>query len=234
MEADSENYSAMDNRSFTFRALFSGLLIGVLVNLSNTYYGLRIGAGSQMSMVSGLLGFMTLKLISIYTARASSAAENVLIISMATATGRMSVTAGIVGIIPALEYLIGPEENGPLHIDWGSLLLWSMVLCVFGLIFASLLREYFVFVVREKLPWPGAKATAHLIKTLNHIPPKLPTATEDTSDSLSSGLAEAAAGDYDRSAMEEQQPLLGCRNDTKWKVGMKRLLQGGTVSGIFV
>jgi hypothetical protein len=54
----------MDDRSFTLRAIISGLLIGALVNLSNTYYGLRAGAASQMSMVSGLLGFVGFKLFS--------------------------------------------------------------------------------------------------------------------------------------------------------------------------
>jgi hypothetical protein len=87
----------------------------VLVNLSTSYYGLRIGAGSQMSMVSGLWGFVGFKLFSKHTAVRFSAAENVLVISVATATGCMPVTAGFVGIIPALEYLIGPEENGPHH-----------------------------------------------------------------------------------------------------------------------
>lgn len=39
-------------RSFTFRALLAGALVDVLVNLSHTYYGLRVGVASQMSTVS--------------------------------------------------------------------------------------------------------------------------------------------------------------------------------------
>ena len=101
VQAGEENDDVMD-RSFTLRALISGLFIGVLVNLSNTYYGLRIGAGSQMSMVSGLLGYIGFKLFSGYTAIRFTAAENVLIISVATATGCMPVTTRFVGIIPAL------------------------------------------------------------------------------------------------------------------------------------
>jgi uncharacterized oligopeptide transporter (OPT) family protein len=149
-----------------YGAVVCGLLIGGLVNLSNTYYGLRIGAGSQMSMASGLLGFSALKLLSKHTTGHFTAAENVLVISVATSTGCMPVTAGFVGIIPALEYPITPEENGPLQIAWGSLVVWSLALAFFGLIFASLLRNHFI--VRERLPWPGAKATAHLINTLHH------------------------------------------------------------------
>src|SRR4051812_20619605 len=71
------------DRSFTLLALLVGLCLGVLVNLSNTYYGLRIGVGSQMSMVSGLLGFVVFKLFSKHTTARFTAAENVLVISVA-------------------------------------------------------------------------------------------------------------------------------------------------------
>jgi uncharacterized oligopeptide transporter (OPT) family protein len=140
-------------RSFTPRALVSGLIIGLLVNLSNIYYGLQTGVSNQLSMVSGLLGYVGFKLFSRYTTMQFSAAENGLIISVATATGCMPVTAGFTGVVPALEYVIDAEENGPLRIGWGNLVLWSLGLCFFGLLFASLLREHFI--VRERLPWPG-------------------------------------------------------------------------------
>lgn len=169
-------------------------------------------------------------MFSSYTAIRFTAAENVLIISVATATGCMPVTTGFVGIIPALEYLIGPEENGPLRIDWESLVLWSMGLCFFGLIFASLLREHFI--VREKLPWPGPKATAHLINTLHHMPHKSLTIFGGI---LSSDPVEEATGEeYNGSTVEEQQPLIAQGNDIEWKLGMNRLLQGATVSAIIV
>jgi uncharacterized oligopeptide transporter (OPT) family protein len=140
-------------RSFTPRALVSGLIIGLLVNLSNIHYGLQTGVSNQLSMVLGLLGYVGFKLFSRYTTMQFSAAENGLIISVATATGSMPVTAGFTGVVPALEYVIDAEENGPLRIGWGNLVLWSLGLCFFGLLFASLLREHFI--VRERLPWPG-------------------------------------------------------------------------------
>jgi uncharacterized oligopeptide transporter (OPT) family protein len=62
-------------------------------------------------------------------------------------------TAGFTGTIPALEYVIGPAENGPIRLSSTKLVVWSIGLCFFGLIFASLLRESLI--VREKLPWPG-------------------------------------------------------------------------------
>ncbi|KUJ07407.1 oligopeptide transporter [Mollisia scopiformis] len=214
------------DRSFTLRALLAGLFLGVLVNLSNTYYGLRIGAGSQMSMVSGLLGFVGFKLFSKHTAVRFSAAENFLVISVATATGCMPITAGFVGIIPALEYLIGAEENGPLHLHWESLVLWSMGLCFFGLIFASLLREHFV--VQERLPWPGPKANAHLINTLHR---RSPRSSAPPGSSLASTVLVGPNGDeYFGPSAEE--PLLPRENDFEWKLRMNSLFRGATVSGI--
>jgi uncharacterized oligopeptide transporter (OPT) family protein len=126
---------------FSLRAVAAGLFVGVLVNLSNTYYGLRIGVASQMSMVSTLLGFIGFKLISRYLTAPLTPAENVLLLSVSMATGCMPVTAGFVGIIPALEYLIGPEENGPLRLSFDSLIFWSIGLSFFGLIFAAAFRE---------------------------------------------------------------------------------------------
>lgn len=105
-----------------------------------------------------------------------------------------------------------------------------MGLCFFGLIFASLLRDHFI--VREKLPWPGPKATAHLINTLHHMPHKSSTLFVDI---LSSSPVEEATGEgYNGSTVEEQQPLIAQGNDIEWKLGMNRLLQGATVSAIIV
>ena len=156
-------------RSFPLRALLAGALIGVLNNLSNTYYGLRVGAASQMSTVSGLLGFAGFKVFSKGTASSLSAEANVLIISVATAAGAMPVTAGLIGIIPALEYLIRPNENGPLTLNWHDLVVWSIVMCLFGLIFASWLRPYCV--EKQNLPWPDARVTAYLVRSLHRLPP---------------------------------------------------------------
>lgn len=168
-------------RSFTYRAIIAGLLLGLLINISNTYYGLRLGAGSQMSMVSGLLGFAGFKSISRLLAVQLTPEDNVLLISVATSTGLMTFTSGLIGVIPAPEYLISPNGNGPVRRDYGSLVLWSVGLCFFGIIFTALLRGHFI--ERERLPWPGLRATAHLIRTLHHIPPK-PTATESDTTSL--------------------------------------------------
>ncbi|KAH8719521.1 OPT oligopeptide transporter protein-domain-containing protein [Phaeosphaeriaceae sp. PMI808] len=143
----------MDNQDLTARAVLSGLLIGVLINVSNTYCGLRVGAGGQMSMISALLGFIGFKLY--LHAACLSLAENILLISVATATGCMPITAGLIQTIPALEFLIGPGEYGPLPRDIGDLIIWSLGV-------KQLVDK------DTKSLWPGASATAYLVNTLHN------------------------------------------------------------------
>lgn len=220
------------SRSFTLRAVLAGLFLGLLVNVSNLYYGLRVGAGSQMSMVSGLLGYAGFKLIPGWMATRLTPEENVLVISVATATGCMALTAGLIGAIPALEYLIGPDENGPMRQDLGHLIFWSIGLCFFGIIFTALLREHFI--EREQLPWPGARATAHLINTLHRTPPKLHL---PTSSSSTLSLAEEPGREeheHPGSLGIEPQIALPQGDDVEWKSAVKSLVRAATASGIMV
>src|SRR5688572_5158178 len=38
--------------------------------------------------------------------------------------------------IPAMTYLLSPDEQGPLHLSIGQLIVWSVGLCYFGVVFA--------------------------------------------------------------------------------------------------
>lgn len=70
--------SSNDEPAFTIRAIVTGLFIGVLVNLTNIYYGLQVGAGSSMSKVSTLLRFAMFKLYK----SPCSVNENVLLLGL--------------------------------------------------------------------------------------------------------------------------------------------------------
>ena len=72
-------------------------------------------------MVSGFLGYVGFKMLSNYMTIQFTSAINVLLISVATAAGCMPLTAGFIGIIPPFEYLIGPDENGPLRTEFPNL-----------------------------------------------------------------------------------------------------------------
>ncbi|KAI4255572.1 MAG: hypothetical protein LQ352_002516 [Teloschistes flavicans] len=85
--------------------------------------------------------------------------------TVATAVGTMPLGCGFVGVIPALNYLLEPEENGPLQLSAGKLILWSLGICFFGVVFAVPLRREVI--VREKLKFPSGTATALVISVLH-------------------------------------------------------------------
>lgn len=149
-------------RNFTFRALIVGLLIGILVNLSNMYYGLQTGSSQQMPIVFALLGFLGFTLLSKFNIASLTKAENVLIASAATATGCMPVIVGFAELISALEYVLASSDGGLMHLQCIQMFLWSLGLCFFGIFFAALLRERLV--VCKDFSWPGATASSNVIR----------------------------------------------------------------------
>ncbi|CAH0021640.1 unnamed protein product [Clonostachys rhizophaga] len=210
----------MEEPSCTARSLLAGLFIGTLISLSNTYYGLQIGAASQMSMVSGLLGFAGFKACSKYLREPFTPAENILVISIATACGCMPVMAGLIGVVPALEFLINEEENGPMVLPLGTIFVWSVALSLFGLIFASLFRQYFI--VREKLPWPGARATANLIATLHN----------EGKPMRSPALTAVQTAQDDQTLRSSSPDSNSLEPETAWTEKLRALSQGAGAAGI--
>lgn len=154
-------------RSFTMRAILTGISIGAVVCLSNIYFGLQTGYYALMSLPSSLLGFVVFKLNTNRLRYPFSPAENVLVQTIAGAAGSMPATTGLLNIIPALEYIVGQEKNGPVQLESPRLLIWGLGVCFFGLVWAMILRPQVV--IRERLPFPGAKATASLIRVLHNM-----------------------------------------------------------------
>lgn len=153
------------SRSFTWRALIVGLLVGILINLCNTYYGLQTGSGAQLPTVSALLGYLVIGAFAKFNFAPLSKAENVLIVSAATASGCMPATAGFTSVIPALEYVLGPKDGGPFRLGWLDMITWSLGLSFFGILFTVLLRDRLIS--PTIWPWPGATASANVINALH-------------------------------------------------------------------
>lgn len=166
---------------FTARAVFVGILIGTTVSVSNVYFGLQVGWSSAMSIQSTLLGFVAFKAISRHLRSPFTVQENVLVQTVAGAVGCMPVTAGLTGVIPALQFLLPPAEGGPVQLHWSQALMWSMGVGFFGLLWAMVFRTQFI--VKERLPWPGAVATATLISVL-HTGDQKPGAETPPTDSI--------------------------------------------------
>lgn len=108
---------------FTIRALLLGLLIGVLIAFSNTYFGLQTGWISGMAMPSALVGFAYFRGLRSAMGRLGdgfkryglgegfSEVENVLVQTVAGSVGTMPLGCGFVGVVPALEFLLKPSET---------------------------------------------------------------------------------------------------------------------------
>ncbi|QSS49814.1 oligonucleotide transporter [Histoplasma capsulatum var. duboisii H88] len=175
--ADGLRSTRTSAQSFTARSLLMGLAIGTLITFSNTYFGLQTGWISTMAMPSSLIGFAAFKALSRHLSFPFTPIENVLIQTVAGAVGSMPLGCGFVGVIPSMEFLLrdGPDgergaddgqgEGGPLKLPFGKLVVWSLGVCLFGVVFAVPLRKEVI--IREKLKFPSGTATALMIRVLH-------------------------------------------------------------------
>src|SRR5690242_3059119 len=113
-------------QNFTLRGVLVGLAIGIVICFSNTYFGLQTGWVSGMAMPSALIGFAFFKAVSRALAYPFTPVENVLVQTVAGAVGTMPLGCGFVGVVPALNYLLQPEEGGPLRIGTWRLIVWAV------------------------------------------------------------------------------------------------------------
>jgi OPT family oligopeptide transporter len=150
---------------FTVRGILVGLVLGVIICFSNMYFGLQTGWISSMAMPSALLGFSYFKLVSRLISYPFSPVENVLVQSVAGSVGTMPLGCGFVGVIPALNFLLSPSENGPLNISLTKLIVWALGIAFFGVVFAVPLRRQVI--LREQLKFPSGTAAAALIALLH-------------------------------------------------------------------
>ncbi|KAI1388275.1 OPT superfamily oligopeptide transporter [Hypoxylon trugodes] len=166
VEASGEDVKYLpEGRHFTLRGIAAGLLVGLIICFSNMYFGLQTGWISMMTMPSSLLGFGIFKALSRYLSFPFSPVENVLVQSVAGGMAIMPLGCGFVGVIPAMEYLLKPSEQGPINLSMWKLIVWSLGLCYFGVVFAVPLRRQVI--IREQLKFPSGFSTAVLIGVLH-------------------------------------------------------------------
>lgn len=156
---------AEQDTNFTLRGVLVGLAIGIVICFSNTYFGLQTGWVSGMAMPSALIGFVYFKSVARFINYPFTPVENVLVVTVAGAVGTMPLGCGFVGVLPALNYLLIPEENGPLVLSTWKLIIWAIGICFFGVVIAVPLRRQVL--IREKLKFPSGTATALIIGVLH-------------------------------------------------------------------
>ena len=123
----------------------------------------------MMSLQSSLLGFAIFKAAGPWLKTPFGPAENIVLQSIAVATGTMPLAAGFVGIIPALQ-MMTKEDNpsGPVFLTATQMILWCLAIAFFGVFIAVPLRHQVI--IREKLPFPSGTATAQMIGVLHNAP----------------------------------------------------------------
>ena len=159
---------ANQEQNFTLRGVLVGLVIGVVICFSNTYFGLQTGWVSGMTMPAALIGFAYFKAIARWIDYPFTPVENVLVQTVAGAVGTMPLGCGFVGVMPALNFLMTTEENGPLILSTWKLMVWALGLCFFGVVIAVPLRRQVI--IRERLKFPSGTATALMIGVLHGRP----------------------------------------------------------------
>ncbi|KAL7276776.1 OPT superfamily [Rhizina undulata] len=178
----------------------------------------------MMSMPSSLIGFAIFKSMAKHLKLPFTPVENVLVQTVAVAVGSMPLSAGFVGVIPALEKLLTPAEGGPINLRMDQLIFWSIGVAFFGVFFAVPLRRQVI--IREKLKFPSGTATALMISVLHGKEQEKPSSQDNIQtvagyQSILTTSEAAAAADGDLS------------KESTWKEKTNLLLYSFAISGVY-
>ena len=239
---------ANQGQNFTLRGVLVGLAIGVVICFSNTYFGLQTGWVSGMAMPAALIGFAYFKAIARWIDYPFTPVENVLVQTVAGAVGTMPLGCGFVGVMPALNYLMSSEENGPLLLSTWKLIIWALGLCFFGVVIAVPLRREFI--IREKLKFPSGTATALMIGVLHgetqdtaprQVESGIQTLKRQSQD-LSPSSSNISGILPENASLQQIPPSFGAESDSAdnfdhrgdWKAKIMQLLYAFAVSAVYV
>ncbi|KAL1860626.1 OPT superfamily [Diaporthe australafricana] len=214
----------VEGRSFTLRAIAAGLLVGLVICFSNMYFGLQTGWVSMMTMPASLMGFGIFKTLSRHLAFPFSPVENVLVQTVAGSMAIMPLGCGFVGVLPAMQFLLKSEEHGPVNLSTWKLIVWSLGLCYFGVVFAVPLRRQVI--IREKLKFPSGFSTAVLISVLHG---KTGLVRDDSSPKRDHQEQVVPEGTVDAADEEQGSDL----QKQQWKANFRLLLICFFISGLY-
>jgi uncharacterized oligopeptide transporter (OPT) family protein len=147
-------------REVTLSALILALLIGIVMNASITYAGLKIGFTIGGSAIAAVVGFGILRgLLRLFVKDAGSVVE----VNIAQTVGSAINTSnsGVIFTVPVL-FLLG------MTLDWGDLDFWLITLgCVAGALlgcaFIIPLRKQMIEI--DRLRFPSAVGVATILKS---------------------------------------------------------------------
>ncbi|TGO11890.1 hypothetical protein BTUL_0099g00230 [Botrytis tulipae] len=223
---------AEEGQNFTVRGILVGLGVGLIICFSNMYFGLQTGWVSSMAMPASLIGFAFFKTLSKYLDLPFTPVENVLVQTVAGSMGTMPLGCGFVGVMPALNYMLKKEEQGPIFLSTWKLILWSLGLCFFGVVFAVPLRRQVI--IKEKLKFPSGTATALMIGVLHGKETTAggpPVSTSEDLDGID-GRNERESRNYTDESVADVEEVSKAEGSS-WKSKVKLLVISFGISGLY-
>jgi len=200
-----------------------------------------------MSMPASLIGFAFFKTLAKHLDIPFTPVENVLVQTVAGSMGTMPLGCGFVGVMPALNYMLKPEEQGPIDLSLWKLIVWALGLCYFGVVFAVPLRRQVI--IREKLKFPSGTATALMIGVLHGKETSSQEIHPSVVQSLDEGRTQAAAdpmaGGTDHVSVQASVPETnlgevepdvqdpGIDRQSSWKSRVRLLVLSFFISGLY-
>ncbi|TGJ86035.1 hypothetical protein E0Z10_g2718 [Xylaria hypoxylon] len=204
-----------EGRHFTIRGVVVGLLVGLVIVFSNI-----------------LLGFGIFRTLSRHLSFPFTPVENVLVQSVAGGMAIMPLGCGFVGVLPAMEYLLEAPEQGPIRLSMGKLIIWSLGLCYFGVVFAVPLRRQVI--IREQLKFPSGFSTAVLIGVLHGKGSTQSSGALDSSKAATFGsLALENQPLYESEGANDEEDRTASAKKQSWAGNIKLLLITFGISGIY-
>ncbi|KAM0146821.1 hypothetical protein ACHAQE_010561 [Botrytis cinerea] len=223
---------ADEGQNFTVRGILVGLGVGLIICFSNMYFGLQTGWVSSMAMPASLIGFAFFKTLSKHLDLPFTPVENVLVQTVAGSMGTMPLGCGFVGVMPALNYMLKKEEQGPIFLSTWKLILWSLGLCFFGVVFAVPLRRQVI--IKEKLKFPSGTATALMIGVLHGKETTVggpPISTSEDLDGID-GVNERGSRNYTDESVADVEEVSKAEGSS-WKSKVKLLVISFGISGLY-
>jgi len=146
--------------TFTRYGLLLGLVFGAVTCCMNIYLGLQTGGVNGLPLPTAFISQMIPAERFGYSPL--TAKETLFVVTVATSASVMPMTAGLLGVIPALQYRIEAAEK--LELSWQALILWSLCLCFFGPLLTMMSHEWFL--MRRPLAFPNSVALVQVIRNL--------------------------------------------------------------------
>ncbi|MBW1877574.1 MAG: oligopeptide transporter, OPT family [Deltaproteobacteria bacterium] len=138
---------------FTWKAVITGIILGIIFGAANTYLGLMAGLTISTSIPVAVLTVVTFRVFTAVGFQHSILESN---ISQTVGSASSSVASGVLFTIPAL-FIWGMNPA------WGQITLLAMAGGLIGVLFMIPLRQYLIKREHGNLPYPEGMACAEVL-----------------------------------------------------------------------